>query len=252
MTEAAINFINIEKNNPFFMHFSQFAIHGPFGTTHARPDLLAKYQAKKTNNPSLMNHDSDVGQVAIAEGMDQAIGRLIQYLKDTPDPRNGDKPLSENTLVYFIADNGDAIKRSVNKQEQTPLKGMKGEYYEGGIRSITFAWTEPANPTNPTHTPILANMGTINDTPVIAFDLYPTFVEAAGGTLPGGGYDIDGESQWQMLTNGTAMTRESLFWHHPGYLIDNKRDSRPVTVVRKGAYKLMHFYEDASYELMRT
>ncbi|MFK2820988.1 sulfatase-like hydrolase/transferase [Flavobacteriaceae sp. LMIT009] len=250
MTEAAIDFINTEINNPFFMHFSQFAIHGPFGTAHARPDLLAKYQAKKSNNPSSMNHDSDVGQVAIAEGMDQAIGRLIDYLQTTPDPRNGNRPLSENTLVYFIADNGDAIKRSAAKQGQTPLKGMKGEYYEGGIRSITFAWTEPADPIgNPTYTPMLANMGTINQTPVIAFDLYPTFVEAAGGTLPGGGYDIDGVSQWQMLTNGTAMTREALFWHHPGYLIDSKRDSRPVTVVRKGDYKLMHFYEDGHYEL---
>ena len=246
MTEAAIDFINTEINNPFFMHFSQFAIHGPFGTTHARPDLLAKYQAKASSSPSSMDHDSSIGQVAIAEGMDQAIGRLIDYLQTTPDPRNGNKPLSENTLVYFIADNGDAIKRS----PQAPLKGMKGEYYEGGIRSITLAWTEPADPIgNPTYTPMLANMGTINYTPVIAFDLYPTFVEAAGGTLPGGGYDIDGVSQWQMLTNGTAMTRDALFWHHPGYLIDSKRNSRPVTVVRKGDYKLMHFYEDASYEL---
>ena len=43
-----------------------------------------------------------------------------------------------------------------------------------------------------------------------------------------------------MLTNGAAMTRDALFWHHPGYLIDSKRDSRPVTVVRKGDYKIMH------------
>lgn len=246
LTEAAIGFMDDNNDTPFFMHFSNYAIHGPYNTTDARPDLRAKYEAKAISNPGLMDHNTTPGQAALAEGMDQSIGRLIDYLRTTPDPRNGDKPLSENTIVYFISDNGDAVKRT----PQAPLRGMKGEYYEGGIRSVTFAWTEPADPSgNPTYTPLLENMGEINFTPIVAFDLYPTFVEAAGGTLPGGGYDIDGESQWQMLTEGTDMTRESLYWHHPGYLIDNKRDSRPVTVVRKGKYKLMHFYEDSNYEM---
>ncbi|GAA4901416.1 hypothetical protein GCM10023311_28900 [Flaviramulus aquimarinus] len=236
MAEAAMDFMGNNSASPFFMHFSNFAIHGPFNPSDARPDLRAKYNDKAISNPSTMDHDSKPGQAALAEGMDQAIGRLIDYLKTTDDPRNPGSKLSENTLVYFIADNGDAVKRT----PQSPLRGMKGEYYEGGIRSVTFAWSEAS---------WLANKGTVNMTPIVAFDLYPTFVEAAGGTLPGGGYDIDGESQWQMLTNGSAMTRESLFWHHPGYLIDSKRDSRPVTVVRKGDYKLMHFYEDSSYEL---
>ena len=236
MAEAAIDFMDANSTSPFFMHFSNFAIHGPFGEEHARPDLRAKYNDKADDYTGSMNHASKPGQAAIAEGMDQTIGRLIDYLKTTDDPRNPGHKLSENTLVYFISDNGDAIKRT----PQAPLRGMKGEYYEGGIRSVTFAWSEA---------PWLANKGTINTTPIVAFDLYPTFVEAAGGTLPGGGYNIDGESQWQMLTNGTAMTRESMYWHHPGYLIDSKRDSRPVTVVRKGDYKLMHFYEASNYEM---
>jgi len=236
MAEAAMDFMDNNSTSPFFMHFSNFAIHGPFDPSDARPDLREKYNDKAINNPGSMDHDSTPGQAALAEGMDQTIGRLIDYLKVTDDPRNPGSKLSENTLVYFIADNGDAVKRT----PQSPLRGMKGEYYEGGIRSVTFAWSEAS---------LGSKGGTINYTPVVAFDLYPTFVEAAGGTLPGGGYDIDGESQWQMLTNGTAMTRESMFWHHPGYLIDSKRNSRPVTVVRKGDYKLMHFYEDSNYEL---
>jgi len=245
MVEAAFDFMNTNSTSPFFMHFSNFAIHGPFNSSDARPDFRAKYDAKAISNPGTMNHHTKPGQAALAEHMDQAIGRLVDYLKTTSDPRNPGKMLSENTIVYFIADNGDAILRSASKQGQTPLKGMKGEYYEGGIRSVTFAWSDTTNG-------LLRNSGgpgEIDYTPIVAFDLYPTFVEAGGGTLPGGGYDIDGVSQWQLLTNGTAMTRESLFWHHPGYLIDSKRDSRPVTVIRKGDYKLMHFYEDSSYEL---
>ena len=236
MVEAATDFMDANLNNPFFMHFSNYAIHGPFNPSDARPDFRAKYNDKAINNPSSMGHDRKPGQAALGEGMDQAIGRLIDYLKTTPDPRNSNNPLSENTLVYFISDNGGAV----HSDDAGPLRGMKGEFYEGGIRSVTIAWSEA---------PWLANKGTINTTPVIGFDLYPTFVEMAGGSLPGGGYEIDGESLWPLLNAGTAPTRTGLFWHYPGYLIDSNRDARPVTVIRKGDYKLIHRYETADYEL---
>ncbi len=231
MADAAIDWMELNKSTPFFMHFSNFAIHGPFGTNNARPDLVAKYQAK---TPSQIGHNS-IGQAAIAEGMDRTIARLIDYLKTTDDPRIPGQKLSENTLVYFISDNGGAI----GTDDNGPLKGMKGELHEGGIRSVTLAWSEAS---------WLANKGTVNTTPIVAFDLYPTLAELGGATLPSG-YDIDGESQWQMLTNGTAMTRESIYWHFPGYLVDSNRDQRPVSVIRKGDYKLVHYYETASYEM---
>ncbi len=231
MADAAIDFITANINDPFFIHFSNFAIHGPFNQANARPDLYAKYDVK---TPSTMGHNNK-GQAAIAEGMDQTIGRLINYLKNTADPRNPGKMLSENTLVYFISDNGGAI----HSDDAGPLRGMKGEWYEGGIRSVSIVWSEA---------PWLTNKGTVNTTPIIGFDLYPTFVEAAGGTLPIG-YDIDGVSHWQMLTNNTALGRDALYWHYPGYLIDSKRDARPVSLIRKGDYKLIHNYETASYEL---
>lgn len=234
MADAAIDFMNANNTSPFFMHFSNYAIHGPWGQANARPDLYAKYVAKNNTNPSQMGH-TNIAQAAIAEGMDQTIGRLVNYLKTTADPRNPGHMLSENTLVYFISDNGGAI----NTDDNGPLRGMKGEHYEGGVRSVTIAWSEG----------LLANTGTINSTPIIAFDLYPTLVEAAGGTLPSG-YAIDGVSQWSMLTGTNPnLNRDAIYWHFPGYLIDSKRDQRPVSVVRKGDYKLIHNYETASYEM---
>ncbi|AUP78017.1 LamG-like jellyroll fold domain-containing protein [Flavivirga eckloniae] len=236
MADAAMDFIDANINSPFFMHFSNFAIHGPFNPSDARPDLRAKYENKAISNPSSMGHDRKPGQAALAEGMDQTIGRLIDYLKTTADPRNPGNMLSENTLVYFISDNGGAV----HSDDAGPLRGMKGEWYEGGIRSVSIVWSEA---------PWLSNKGTINTTPIIGFDIYPTFVEAAGGTLPGGGYEIDGVSHWQMLTNGTALSRDALYWHYPGYLIDSNRDARPVSIIRKGDYKLIYNYETESYEL---
>ena len=234
MADAAIDFMNANNSNPFFMHFSNYAIHGPWGQANARPDLYAKYVAKNNTNPSQIGHNN-VAQAAILEGMDQTIGRIINYLKVTPDPRNPGNVLAANTLVYFISDNGGAN----GPEDNTPLKGMKGEYTEGGIRSITFAWSQG----------LLANMGTVNTTPIIAFDLYPTLAEVAGASLPTN-YEIDGVSQWSML-NGTNpnLGRDAIYWHFPGYIANNQRDQRPVSVIRKGDYKLIHYYETASYEL---
>ncbi len=234
MAEAAIDFMNNNNSSPFFIHFSNYAIHQPWAQANARPDLYAKYSAKNSTNLSQMGHDNVV-QAAILEGMDQTIGRLVDYLKTTPDPRNPGNMLSANTLVYFISDNGGAN----GPEDNGPLQGMKGEYKEGGIRSVTFAWSEG----------LLANTGIVNNTPIQAFDLYPTLAQAAGASLPNN-YDIDGVSQWDMLTGvNSDLGRDALFWHYPGYVITNQKDQRPSTIIRKGDYKLIHDYETGSYRL---
>lgn len=234
LADAALDFMETNKSNPFFMHFSNYAIHGPWGQANARPDLYAKYVAKNNTNPSQIGHNN-ISQAAILEGMDQSISRIVDYLKTTPDPRNPGNMLSANTLVYFISDNGGAN----GPQDNVPLKGMKGEYTEGGIRSVTFAWSEG----------LLANMGTVNNTPIQAFDLYPTLAAISGASLPAN-YNIDGVSQWDMLTGvNPNLGRDALYWHFPGYIANSQRDQRPVSIIRKGDYKLIHYYETASYEL---
>lgn len=234
MAEAAIDFMEQHKDTPFFMHYSNYAIHGPWGERNARPDLYAKYNDKFNTNPSQIGHDN-VAQAAILEGMDQTTGRLVDYLKNTDDPRNPGKKLAETTLVYFVSDNGGAN----GPEDNIPLKGMKGEYTEGGIRSVSFAWSDG----------LLANMGTVNMTPIQAFDIYPTFAEMGGASLPQD-YPVDGVTLWSMLNgNNPELERDALFWHFPGTLTDNKRDQRPVTVIRKSDYKLTYFYETASYQM---
>ncbi|MBV1887670.1 MAG: sulfatase-like hydrolase/transferase, partial [Urechidicola sp.] len=239
MADAAISFMNAENDEAFFMHFSNFAVHGPTDDPNPRPDLLAKYNQKLIENPSSLDH-KNVGLAAILENMDQTIGRIVDYLKVTDDPRWPGHKLSENTLVYFVSDNGGVFKSTT--ENSAPLRGMKGEYYEGGIRSVTIAWSEAT---------WLANKGTVNNTPVVGFDVFPTFIDMARGNVPVS-HGLDGESLWPILNGtNTDLTRDNLFWHFPGYLIDNNplRDQRPVTVVRNGDYKLIHSYETADYEL---
>ena len=69
LADAALDFMETNKSNPFFMHFSNYAIHGPWGQANARPDLYAKYVAKNNTNPSQIGHNN-ISQAAILEGMD--------------------------------------------------------------------------------------------------------------------------------------------------------------------------------------
>ena len=85
--------------------------------------------------------------------------------------------------------------------------------------------------------------------PIINTDLYPTFVAAAGGTPAP---DLDGENLLPLFTgDATATKRPAIFWHFPGYLdgpVARGRDpvfrTRPISVIRKGDWKLHLYHEE--------
>jgi arylsulfatase A-like enzyme len=84
---------------------------------------------------------------------------------------------------------------------------------------------------------------------VLNIDLFPTFADAAGAEIPEG-KTLDGESL-RPLCAGGELKRESIFWHFPGYLdrpVTRGRDkdfrTRPVSVIRKGDWKLHLHHEE--------
>lgn len=115
-------------------------------------------------------------------------------------------------------------------------------FYEGGIREPMFAYW-----------PGKITAGTICDEPIIGTDFYPTFVELAGVEKPAG-YKLDGKSIVPLLNGAHTINRDALFWHFPAYLQsyegmrEESRDtifrSRPVSVIRKGDWKLLQFHEE--------
>jgi arylsulfatase A-like enzyme len=125
------------------------------------------------------------------------------------------------------------------------LRGNKGAYYEGGIREpFIVRW------------PGIVKPGSRCDTPVINVDLYPTFVDAAGAKARPG---LDGESLIPLFKGGSHLKRQAIFWHFPGYLdvpVIRGRDSifrtRPVSVIRKGDWKLFLYHEEWQLDGGRT
>lgn len=88
---------------------------------------------------------------------------------------------------------------------------------------------------------------------MISTDFYPTFLELAGAKHPDN-YPLDGKSIVRLLKGKKSIKRDAIFWHFPAYLQayeglqEESRDppfrTRPVSVIRKGNWKLLMFHEE--------
>lgn len=224
LTDEAIKFLDFNKEKPFFLYLSYFAVHTPI---QAKESIIKKYKGKKGdqyhNNPTY---------AAMIQSADEGIGRVLQTLESLN--------LDENTLVVFFSDNGGMGAVTT----QHPLRGSKGMLYEGGVRvPLIVKW------------PGKTKAGTINNTPVIGIDFYPTFLEIAKVQKPLN-TELDGQSFAPLLLGNTTPDRD-IFWHFPAYLEGYNGDkrnkdsfrTRPTSVVRSGDFKLHEFYEDGRIEL---
>lgn len=136
---------------------------------------------------------------AMVAAMDAATGQVLDALDTTRQ--------AENTLVFFISDNGGpnlAGKGVGNFTNNSPLRGAKGMVYEGGVR-VPFLVRWPAR----------LKPG-VYDQPVISLDILPTAVAEAGGTLPPDRV-MDGVNLLPHL-DGTTKTapHKALFWRSGG------------------------------------
>ena len=223
LTDEAIRFVEKNARQPFFLYLPYFAVHTPIQPS---PDLRAKYEGKV---PGVLHQHA--GHAALVEGMDRQIGRLL----DTLDAQG----LTKDTVVVFTSDNGG----SAGATRMTPLRGSKGMYYEGGIR-VPFAVRWPGRIPG----------GKRRPTPISGIDLYPTLASVAGATVPPT-HALDGVDLRAHWEGAGAPKRDALYWHFPAYLEAGRGlglgpwRTTPVSVIRKGRYKLLEFFEDGRLEL---
>jgi arylsulfatase A-like enzyme len=219
--EEAERFIVQNRDRPFFLYLTHYAVHIPL---QARKDLLARWQAKKPGKV----HDNAV-YAAMIQSMDESVGRVVRKLEELM--------LAERTLIVFTSDNGGlSVKEGpfTPATVNAPLRTGKGYLYEGGIRTPWIAcW------------PGQIKAGTVRDVPVSTQDLYPTLLELAG-VQPAPGQVIDGISLVPLFKQTGALKREALYWHYPHY---SNQGGRPGGAVRSGDWKLIEWYEDGQLEL---
>lgn len=222
ITNGACDFMEHHRDEPFFVYIAHHATHMGI---QAAPATMAKFSSK---GPGKQHQNTAFA--AMNADMDKSVGRVLQKIKSLG--------IEDNTIIFFTSDNG-----GLPQSPQTPLRGFKGMYYEGGIRVPMFVrW------------PGKIPAGSTSHTPVINIDLYPTFLELASAARSDD-KALDGESLVGLVTAATPLKRKSIFWHFPGYLDranpgarDNEFRTRPVTVIRKGDWKLHLFHEEWSLD----
>ena len=144
VTDAAIEFIEERKDEPFFLYLPHPYVHRP---RYARPEI-----ADRANG--------DVNR-AVVEEVDDSVGRVLGALRALD--------LAERTLVIFTSDNGGATGMSMG-----PLRGGKGgPKYEGHMRVPTISWWPGTIPA-----------GGETDEIVTAVDILPSLAALVGANLP--------------------------------------------------------------------
>lgn len=218
ITKSAGEFMETNKDRPFFAYVAHHAIHTPL---QARPETIARFKAKTPGK-----QHTDAIYAACTYDFDEGVGLLLNKIKQLG--------LESNTLLIFTSDNG-----GTPASPQEPLRGNKGCYYEGGIREPFIArWPGVIKPL------------TTSDVPIVNVDLFPTFAAAAGAQVPKDKI-LDGENLLPLFRGGKSLERKAVFWHFPGYLnnpVIRGRDpvfrTRPVSVIRKGDWKLLLYHEE--------
>ena len=234
LADETAKFIKNNKEKPFFAFLSFYAVHGPIETTQEK---WQKYREKAKINGIessgyTMGHFLPIRQVqdnpiygGLVENMDDAVGHILSSLKEMG--------LDKNTLVVFTSDNGGVASGDNYSTSNLPLRGGKGYQFEGGIKEPYFI-----------KAPMIKNTIKETNTPVTAADLYPTILDLVDANLLPEQH-VDGLSLKSIL-KGANLPERPLIWHYPHY---GNQGGEPSSIIRKGKWKLIHYYEDERNEL---
>ena len=196
LTDEAVGFIRRHKDRPFYVHLAYNAVHAP---AEAPEEDIKKFNTGDRTRDTLM---------AMLLHLDAGVGRVVRALEEAG--------VFENTLLFFLTDNGGSRAMHANN---APLRGFKQQNYEGGIRTpFIVSW------------PAKLKGGTRCEVPVIALDILPTALAAAGIAAPAD-RPFDGRDLLPAVTGQAQSLHPHLFWSEGG--------STGEWAVRSGNWKLV-------------
>ena len=201
----AVSFIGRHQHEPFFLLLAFNAPHAPF---QAPQEVLDRFA--HIGDPTRRTY------AAMVSAMDDAIGEVLAKIAACG--------LEDHTLIFFLSDNGGPHGNGWNGSSNEPLRGGKGESLEGGIRVPFLAQWKGRLPA-----------GGVYENPVIALDLLPTALAAAG---------VESKPEWQLdgvnllpYLEGKLSTppHDVLFWR----FIFRANSGRFNWAIRQGDWKLV-------------
>jgi arylsulfatase A-like enzyme len=208
----AVRFINENKDRPFFLYLPFNAPHGasnldpvirtggaqaPEEWRKMYPELHAREGAQegtRYGEPAKVANKAlrQANYLGAVTAMDAAIGEVLELL---------DKyKLAHNTIVVFFSDNGGS-----GGADNAPLRGGKGQVFEGGIRVCCLARYPGRIPAN-----------SVSDEFVTSMELLPTLLNLAD-VKPPEGVILDGFDVMPVLAEGKPSPRKDMFWKRQGH-----------------------------------
>lgn len=204
ITKKSVEFIQKHHDEPFMLYVAYNAPHYPM---HAPEKYLKRFEHLPWDRQIM---------AAMISAVDDGVGEIRAELE-----RQG---ILDNTIIYFQSDNGPS-RESRNWMDGTEdpyyggtagmFTGHKFSLFEGGIRiPAIISWNGHIKG------------GRVIDSPHISTDIFPTVLEACGGSESD--YTLDGNSILPMLLGGEEKTHDYIFW-----------EMEQQTAVRHGDYKLV-------------
>jgi uncharacterized sulfatase len=234
LTEFGNDFIEKNKNQPFFLFLSHWDVHC---LLDAEMPLIEKYLKK----PKELAYPGNAVYAAMIENIDNSVAGIKQKISKLG--------LDKNTIFIFYSDNGGVITESkypgVTEElmpmiapskahlypehplryivtSNAPLKCQKGTLNEGGIRvPLIVRW------------PSQIKSGSVSDALISSVDFYPTLLEIAGAGKPENQV-LDGNSMMPIFKVNKYDPGRAIYWHYPVYHHDV-----PASAIRKGNWKLI-------------
>lgn len=212
IVQEAIRFIKElwSKTKPFFLYV-------PFSVPHY--PLQEEDKWVDTYRDTIENESRRLFASSMTH-MDDGIGRLLSTLRE--------ENLENDTLVMFASDNGGQkqwtptyeydgkFKPNDQLGDNQPLRGWKGELYEGGIRvPMVLRWPAELQPHK-----VMEVIG--------VQDIYPTVAQLASAKISDD-IKVEGINVWSALKGGSITQERVLYW----------RTGRQLAL-RKGEWKLIH------------
>lgn len=177
-TNFAFDFIRRRQDQPFFLYLAYTLPHQEM----AVPDL-GPYADKPWKEEEKIH-------AAMIHLIDQDMGRLFGLTKELG--------IDEHTIVFFCSDNGGARRYDGRFDSNAPLRGAKGDVYEGGLRTpMLVRW------------PGRIPAGATSDLPWYFADVLPTLADLADASLPPG---IDGVSVLPSVLGQRQELDRMLYW----------------------------------------
>ena len=286
LTDEALKYVEDNKELPFFLYMSYFAVHDPI---MGPPELVDKYEDKLSEQPAkegpdfILEGNPDDPDPLSREKLDELIEeeayepfRLLprRTVKVKQKQDNAEFAamvervdanvgrieaklkalgIEENTIIIFFSDNGgmSAANFGNPKRKIPDTKKALNKAFSTSNLPLRGAkgWFYEGGIREPLiiKWPGKGLQNKISDVPIISVDFYPTIMEMTGISYNSKELILDGKSLVPMVTGDEPGEKRALYWHFPHY--SNHGQQSPCGVIRYGDYKLIEYYENFNVQL---